>query len=168
MTIGKGAYSEVCEAVGEEVEADMVVLIVFGGNKGDGFAVATIEPNLMRTVPGFLRATADHIESDLVADAAAVNTLMPADRDLQFDTSLVAEQLAKDPKLAEHVRDLGAKFRQAFESVKTGQHKTMDEALRALGIDMEKRDPRTGEVIAGASMHRDMGLGRDEDDDDEE
>jgi hypothetical protein len=80
-------------------------------------------------------------------------------KDLTVDTQMVEEQLAADPEMAEYVRDFAAKMRQAFAAVQSGQHKTMDEAVRAQGIEMVKLDPDTGEEIEGASLQEDMGLG---------
>lgn len=82
-------------------------------------------------------------------------------KDLTVDTHLVAEQLANDPEMAEVVRNFAAKMRQAYASVQSGQYATMDDAARALGIEMVKLDPDTGEEIEGATLQEDMGLDAD-------
>lgn len=67
----------------------------------------------------------------------------------------VEEQMRNDPKLAEAVRRLTASFRQADHAVKTGQHKTFDEAMEAItGSRPVAVDVDTGEKIeAGPRVH---------------
>ncbi len=79
-------------------------------------------------------------------------------KDLTIDTHLVDDQIAADPDMAAAITDFFAKMRQAYDAVQRGQYATMDDALKALGIETEKLNPETGEVIEGASFHEDMGL----------
>lgn len=37
MAIGPGKYNDICTRVREELKAEGVILIVFGGEKGEGF-----------------------------------------------------------------------------------------------------------------------------------
>jgi methylmalonyl-CoA mutase cobalamin-binding subunit len=39
MPIGPGKYDDACTQVREQLQADGVMLVVFGGNKGSGFSV---------------------------------------------------------------------------------------------------------------------------------
>src|SRR5258708_3914669 len=69
----------------------------------------------------------------------------------------VEADLAKDPELAEVMRDFSAMMRQAFEATERGQYKTMDDAMEAImGCRPVKIDAETGEPIPGASMDADM------------
>jgi hypothetical protein len=64
MTIGPGKYDDEATAVMDATSADGVVLIVFNGDRGQGFAVqATLE--ITRSLPIILRVMADQIEADL-------------------------------------------------------------------------------------------------------
>lgn len=44
----------------------------------------------------------------------------------------VRAQMAADPELAAAIREMSAIFRQADHAVKTGQHKTFEDAIEAL------------------------------------
>lgn len=53
----------------------------------------------------------------------------------------VSEAAASDPKMAEFLRDFGAKARQAMQMVDSGQYKSFDDAMEALtGQRPEKID----------------------------
>lgn len=80
-------------------------------------------------------------------------------KDLKIEfTDQVQDATEKDPKMAEALREFCAMLRQAHASVQLGQHKTLDDALTALGAEFSKHDPDTGEIIPGASLHKDLGL----------
>jgi hypothetical protein len=64
MTIGPGKYDDETTMVQAKTQARGVVLIIIGGNKGEGFSIqATLEVTL--AVPKMLRRIADQIEADL-------------------------------------------------------------------------------------------------------
>jgi hypothetical protein len=42
--------------------AETAILVVLGGNKGNGFSVVSIDPDVERVLPRLLRALADEIE----------------------------------------------------------------------------------------------------------
>jgi hypothetical protein len=68
MPIGPGKYNTLCSYVRQEAEAEGVVLIVFGGKHGDGFAVqanAAITltlPEILERAAADIRATFDRGE----------------------------------------------------------------------------------------------------------
>lgn len=68
MPIGPGKYDKECVNILEEEEADMVMVIVFGGKRGGGFSSAA--RGLMGVAgvlaaPDTLRAVADSIDIDM-------------------------------------------------------------------------------------------------------
>lgn len=65
MAIGPGKYDYLCTYVRESAQAEAVVVIVFGGNKGPGFSVQATTPTATAQLPKLLRMLADQIESDL-------------------------------------------------------------------------------------------------------
>jgi hypothetical protein len=63
MTVGAGKYDAEATTVMESTKAQGVIVIVFGGNRGEGFAIqATLEVTL--DLPFLLRNIADQIEAD--------------------------------------------------------------------------------------------------------
>jgi hypothetical protein len=67
VTIGPGKYDDEATWVRERTKASGVILIVIGGDKGQGFAAqATLEVTL--TLPAMLRDIADQIEADFLKD----------------------------------------------------------------------------------------------------
>lgn len=58
----KGRYDEDAENLLKLHHASGVVLLVFFGDKGSGFSVATIAPELVLELPSMLRNMADQIE----------------------------------------------------------------------------------------------------------
>ena len=62
--IGPGKYEEQCARVLEETEAQGVLLLIFGGNQGNG-APCKATPEMMKAMPGLLRQIADGMEQDL-------------------------------------------------------------------------------------------------------
>jgi hypothetical protein len=65
---GPGKYDDLCTEARLKAEAIGCVLILVGGNKGQGFACqGPIE--FLQTLPDVLRAVADQIEVDMRVDA---------------------------------------------------------------------------------------------------
>ena len=69
MAIGPGKYDEEATMVMERVKAQGVILIVVGGNKGEGFACQATLPTMLG-IPEMLRNMADEIERDLESGKA--------------------------------------------------------------------------------------------------
>jgi hypothetical protein len=64
MSDGPGKYDDEATWVRERIKASGVILIVVGGDRGQGFEVqATLEVTL--NLPTMLRTLADQIEADL-------------------------------------------------------------------------------------------------------
>jgi len=63
MMIGVGKYDELATMVREKSHARSVIVIVMGGDKGDGFACQTDMETFLR-LPGMLRFVASQIEED--------------------------------------------------------------------------------------------------------
>ena len=64
--IGPGKYDDEVTRVQTRTQATGVILIVIGGNRGEGFSCqATLETTLK--LPTMLRTIADQIEADLAA-----------------------------------------------------------------------------------------------------
>jgi hypothetical protein len=61
-------YDPHCEHVLEETHAEAVILVVLGGDHGDGVAVNLVAPELLRRaadeLPELLRAAADELERE--------------------------------------------------------------------------------------------------------
>jgi hypothetical protein len=67
MTIGPGKYDKETTVVMEATNAQGVILIVIGGDRGEGFSVqATLEATL--ALPMMLRSIADQVEADLTKE----------------------------------------------------------------------------------------------------
>lgn len=58
---GPGKYDDACTLAREKAEAQGAILLIFGGNKGEGFSVQAPE-HIIRRVPKILRTLADLIE----------------------------------------------------------------------------------------------------------
>lgn len=63
MPIGPGKYDPECTEVRDKTQANGVVLMIFGGNRGHGFSVISDLETLL-TLPKRLRYMADQIEKD--------------------------------------------------------------------------------------------------------
>jgi hypothetical protein len=63
MTIGPGKYDAEATWVRERAKASGVILIVIGGDRGQGFA-AQATPEITARLPAMLRDIADQIEAD--------------------------------------------------------------------------------------------------------
>lgn len=64
---GDGIYDRECRKVFRELEAEVAVLLIMGGNRGNGCAVGVTDPRNLAPLPALLRALADGIEEDLAA-----------------------------------------------------------------------------------------------------
>jgi hypothetical protein len=63
MTIGAGKYDEEATLVQQRTKAKGVIVIVLGGNQGEGFSCqATLE--VVLTLPSMLRDIANQLEAD--------------------------------------------------------------------------------------------------------
>lgn len=65
MAIGPGKYDEEATMVRERTKALGVMVIVLGGNKGEGFAAQFADETLMYHVPEMLRTMAQQIDDDI-------------------------------------------------------------------------------------------------------
>lgn len=68
MATGPGKYDKECTIIRATCEAQGVVLMVLGGNRGSGFSVqlpATSEADSCRQLVKILRDMADQIEADI-------------------------------------------------------------------------------------------------------
>jgi hypothetical protein len=70
MTAGPGKYDEVTTKVRAETEADGVILVVLGGNKGNGFSVQA-SAEVLLDLPGMPHSIADQVAADLRGDGPA-------------------------------------------------------------------------------------------------
>ena len=61
--LGPGKYDDLCTEIREATEAEGVILIIIGGNKGQGFS-AQLSPEATVKMPAVLRSIADQIEDD--------------------------------------------------------------------------------------------------------
>jgi hypothetical protein len=71
MAAGPGKYDHLATLVREQANALGVIVIVFGGDKGNGFSVQADLPTTL-SLPQVLRATADQIEADLNAQGLLI------------------------------------------------------------------------------------------------
>lgn len=62
--IGPGKYDDLCTRIRSETKASGVILIVLGGNRGEGFS-AQLTPEATAKISPMLRHLADSIEADL-------------------------------------------------------------------------------------------------------
>lgn len=65
---GAGKYDEVATLARQLAQAEGVLVAVINGNKGSGFSVQSIEPDIVEKLPTMLRAMADCIEADAQMD----------------------------------------------------------------------------------------------------
>lgn len=61
---GPGKYDDACTVAREMTKAIGLVLIVFGGEHGNGFSVQTLEPDLLPVLPALLRVIADEMSRE--------------------------------------------------------------------------------------------------------
>lgn len=62
MPMGPGKYDDLCTEAREKVNASAVLMIVFGGSRGNGFSCQTTDLVTLAMLPDILRATAKEIE----------------------------------------------------------------------------------------------------------
>lgn len=67
-TNGPGKYDAACTAARETTHAAGVLLIVIGGNQGNGFS-AQLTPDILITVPELLRDMAKQIDQQLAGES---------------------------------------------------------------------------------------------------
>lgn len=65
MSLGKGKYDDECTLVRERTNAMTAIVIIEGGDKGQGFSCQTIDPLVQVRLPQILRRVADDIEQSL-------------------------------------------------------------------------------------------------------
>lgn len=61
----QGKYDQDCESILRSYGASLVVVMVIGGKKGNGFSVSTNKENLIARVPEILRNVANGIDKQL-------------------------------------------------------------------------------------------------------
>ena len=64
MSVGPGKYDAECTSVHKATKASSVVLIIFGGDRGDGFSV-TATVDVIWALPDTLREIAKQLENDI-------------------------------------------------------------------------------------------------------
>ena len=62
MPDGPGRYNDECTAARESANAQACILIVLGGNRGNGFEVQHTHPDFVKDIPKLLREAAYEIE----------------------------------------------------------------------------------------------------------
>ena len=60
-----GKYDDACTAAQEATCASAIVLLVIGGNRGSSVSVQTVDPQMLRRLPGVLQFVAEEIRRDL-------------------------------------------------------------------------------------------------------
>lgn len=73
MAIGPGKYNDVCTMVREQTNAVAAIVIVVAGDKGDGFAVQTLDPIVNDVLPVMLEELARGIRAAQRAESAKRN-----------------------------------------------------------------------------------------------
>jgi hypothetical protein len=69
MPTGAGVYDAEARTIAEANDASMVVVIVQGGARGDGFSIVVADdPSILETLPALLRSWGDAIEPIVPAD----------------------------------------------------------------------------------------------------
>jgi len=61
---GVGHYDDQATVTRILTEADGVIVMVFGGKRGDGFSLQTADPDLDKRLPDILRYLANEIEKE--------------------------------------------------------------------------------------------------------
>lgn len=65
MPVGPGKYDKECEEILLRDHADVVLVIVIGGKRGDGFSLSGVNPFVIPNIAAILRHVADSIEQTL-------------------------------------------------------------------------------------------------------
>lgn len=64
MAIGPGKYDDACTVAREATKARAIMLIVFGGEHGNGFSAQISDPDILRHMPSILEDIAAQIRTD--------------------------------------------------------------------------------------------------------
>ena len=62
MPFGPGKYDALCTEAREKADAVAVILLVIGGNQGEGFSCQTADLEVLAKLPSILRDVARQIE----------------------------------------------------------------------------------------------------------
>lgn len=62
MALGPGKYDEICTKVREETKATAAMVVIGGGDKGNGFSLQASDIEFLLALPRILRQIADEIE----------------------------------------------------------------------------------------------------------
>lgn len=65
MALGPGKYDDEATVVMQMTKAAGVLVMVMGGDRGQGFSFQGVDTELIRQIPKMLRTVADQIEDDL-------------------------------------------------------------------------------------------------------
>lgn len=65
MAVGPGKYDDLCTYVREQAEAELAIVVIGGGNRGEGFCVQSANADVTAALPKMLRCMADSIEKDI-------------------------------------------------------------------------------------------------------
>lgn len=65
MALGAGKYDDLCTIVREQADARVAIVIIVGGNKGQGFAIQSDDLTVLAAVPDMLELLARLIREDL-------------------------------------------------------------------------------------------------------
>jgi hypothetical protein len=80
MAMGPGKYDDEATAIREKLNAEGIILIVLGGDKGEGFsAQLNLEDSIK--VPRILRVIADQIQFDMIDDLIEVQREKKKEKD---------------------------------------------------------------------------------------
>jgi hypothetical protein len=69
MNNGPGKYDDACTQARLSTQARACLLLIGDGKKGNGFSLQTVDPIYIQSLPAALRAMADAIELQALADA---------------------------------------------------------------------------------------------------
>lgn len=64
---GPGKYDDVCTMVREETNADAAIVIIIGGNRGQGFSMQATDPAYLAVLPDVLDMIAREVRKDYKA-----------------------------------------------------------------------------------------------------
>jgi hypothetical protein len=64
MAEGPGKYDAEATMVMQSTKAHCVILWVYGGDRGEGFAVQCDDLTILKAIPDIMRSIADQIEED--------------------------------------------------------------------------------------------------------
>lgn len=63
MAVGPGKYDDCCTTVRELTDGALVLVMVVGGDRGNGFSVQSRDEQLVARLPDLLRTMANNIEA---------------------------------------------------------------------------------------------------------